>query len=70
MTSQERESLLNDGCLHIAEAARFSGLSKSSLYLAMERGDLLYVKVGRRRLIPRAGLIQWLAEHVGGDSGK
>ncbi len=62
--------MLTDGCMRVHEAARFAALGKSTLYLAMDRGDLPFIKVGRRRLIPRAALVQWLAQHVIGSESK
>jgi excisionase family DNA binding protein len=35
----------------VDEAARLTGLSRDLLYDEMRRGNLTYVKVGRRRLI-------------------
>jgi excisionase family DNA binding protein len=35
----------------IDEAARLTGLSRDPLYGQMRRGNLTYVKLGRRRLI-------------------
>lgn len=37
----------------VDEAARLTGLSRDLLYDQMRRGNLTYVKVGRRRLITR-----------------
>ena len=54
--------LLGDGAIAVAEAVRFSGLSRATLYSAMSDGDLAYIKRGRRRLIPRRALVAWLAD--------
>ena len=59
---------LADGCFSIAEAAGFSGLSRSTLYEAMEAGELAFVKVGRRRLLPRLAVVQWLARGLCGGT--
>jgi excisionase family DNA binding protein len=40
----------------IDDAVRVSGLSRSSLYLLIARGDLPAIKAGGRRLILRADL--------------
>jgi excisionase family DNA binding protein len=40
----------------VGEAARLTGLSRDLLYDEMRRGNLAYVKVGRRRLITRQHL--------------
>ncbi len=44
----------------INEAARLTGLSRDLLYDEMRRGNLRYVKVGRRRLITRRHLQEFL----------
>ncbi len=44
----------------IDEAARLTGLSRDLLYDQMRRGNLAYVKVGRRRLITLHHLQQFL----------
>jgi len=44
----------------VDEAALLTGLSRDLLYDEMRRGNLAYVKVGRRRLITRQHLNQFL----------
>ena len=44
----------------VGEAARLTGLSRDLLYDEMRRGNLPYTKVGRRRLITRQHLNQFL----------
>ena len=44
----------------VDEAARLTGLSRDLLYDEMRRGNLPYRKVGRRRLITRHHLQQFL----------
>ena len=44
----------------VDEAARLTGLSRDLLYDEMRRGHLDYLKVGRRRLITRQHLNQFL----------
>jgi excisionase family DNA binding protein len=44
----------------IEEVVRLTGLSRDLLYDEMRRGNLTYVKVGRRRLITRRHLEQFL----------
>ncbi len=44
----------------VDEAAQLTGLSRDLLYDEMRRGHLHYVKVGRRRLITRQDLEQFL----------
>ena len=46
----------------IDEAARLTGLSRDLLYDQMRRGNLTYVKVGRRRLITCRHLQQFLGD--------
>jgi excisionase family DNA binding protein len=54
----ERAAVVEGGLLTVAEAQEFSRLSRSDLYARMERGELSYVKLGRRRLIPRRALLE------------
>ena len=44
----------------VDEAARLTGLSRDLLYDEMRRGNLTYVKIGRRRLITLQHLQQFL----------
>ncbi len=44
----------------VDEAARLTGLSRDLLYDEMRRGHLDYIKIGRRRLITRQHLEQFL----------
>ena len=46
----------------VDEAARLTGLSRDLLYDEMRRGNLAYVKVGRRRLITRHHLQEFLGD--------
>lgn len=57
----ERAELLADGCITVLEAAKFSGLGKSTLYELMDAGRLAYVRVGRARRIPKRELMRFLA---------
>jgi excisionase family DNA binding protein len=45
----------------LPEAAQFSGMSRSSIYLALKRGDLTARKAGRRTLISFEDLSAYLA---------
>ena len=51
----------NPIALTVPEAVKASGLSRSGLYEAMRRGDLVARKAGRRTLIPFAELQAYLA---------
>lgn len=45
----------------IAKAVEASGIARSSLYLALKRGDLKAKKAGRRTLIPADELHRYLS---------
>jgi hypothetical protein len=55
MTADE---LLSDGCCSVTEAAKFLGCGRS-----MESGRLVYIKFGRRRVIPRRRWLSWQANY-------
>jgi excisionase family DNA binding protein len=45
----------------IGEAARLLGISSMSVYLAVRRGELPTIKIGKRLLVPKAALNRLLA---------
>ena len=57
-----------DGSVTVAEAARFTGLGRTTLYALMAAGELPYTKVGARRLIGRRALVEMLARNAS-DAG-
>jgi len=59
--------LISDGTLTITEAQRFSGLGRTFLYSLMERGELRFAKVGKRRLIPKKALLELLRTGLVGE---
>lgn len=59
--SQEGRDLVAERLAYsVDEVAQLTGLSRDLLYDQMRRGNLPYVKVGRRRLITRQHLQQFL----------
>ncbi len=60
------DDVLADGSMGVPEAAAFTGLSRSDLYDRMKRGELRFIKVGRRTLIPRRSLVALLRRHLSG----
>ena len=64
------EELLRHGAVKPAEAALFSGVGVTTLEAAMSAGALPSFKVGACRLIPRRGLILWLARHYADTAAK
>jgi excisionase family DNA binding protein len=67
MSTQEREILTGDGAVPISQAIQLLGIkSRSFLYKLMDDGSLRYVKLGKRRLVPRREIARLLAEHLVG----
>ena len=62
----DREDVVVEGLLSVAEAARFLSVSRSTLYELMESGQLYYVKIGRARRIPRRALLDLAARNLRG----
>jgi len=48
--------------LTVAEAAKVLGIGRNTAYAAAQRGDIPTIRVGRRILVPRAGLERLLYE--------
>ena len=62
----DNRDLFARGALTVLAASRFSSLSRTTLYDLMQRGELRYTTVGRRRLIPVAELERVLAAGLTG----
>lgn len=51
---------------NVREAAVALGIGRSSLYELLSNGDLKSVKIGQRRLVPRASIEAFVARLVAG----
>jgi excisionase family DNA binding protein len=54
--NQQENGLVADGLVSVAEACKFLGLSRATLYVLMDKGELAYCKIGGSRRIPRRAL--------------
>ncbi len=45
----------------VDQAAKFLGIGRVKLYEMMNRGELRYAKIGRRRVVPKRALVEVLA---------
>jgi excisionase family DNA binding protein len=63
-TDSSASDVLGDGTLTIEQAIAFSGLPRTNLYEFMGRGELVYTKVGKRRLIPKRALVELLRQRL------
>ena len=61
-----RVELVADGLLTVREVADFLRISRSRLYELMDRGELIYLKLGRSRRIPRRAVIELAARELRG----
>ena len=55
---------LRDGLLTIEEACKFARISRSRLYELMQGGQLVFLKLGKSRRVPKASLINFLQEYL------
>ena len=60
------ENVLIDGLLTVAEAAEFLAVGRTTLYGAMDRGELAYCKLGRARRIPRQAVLAFAQANLRG----
>ena len=51
--------------ISVDEAAKLLGVSRNLAYDLVRQGRLPHVRLGRRILVPRFGLEQWLANEAG-----
>jgi excisionase family DNA binding protein len=66
MAATMQEKVVGEGAVDVAAACEFTGLGRTYLYRLMERGAVRFIKVGKRRLIPRTELVRLLADGVVG----
>jgi excisionase family DNA binding protein len=64
MSDEQRDRMAADGAVDLPGASAFTGLGRTYLYMLMDSGRLTYIKVGKRRLIPRVELRRLLAESL------
>ena len=57
MKQHKEESLT----VTVPQAARLLGIGRNSAYVAIERGDIPHVRIGKRIVVPRAALERLLA---------
>ena len=51
--------------LSVEEAAKLLGISRGLAYQLVQEKRLPHVKLGRRVLVPRQGLEEWIAQEAG-----
>ena len=65
-TEVSADDVFGSGCMGVPEAVVFTGLGRSELYEMMSRGELVFTKIGRRRLVPKKALIEMLRQGLVG----
>lgn len=66
--SELKDNLLaNKITLTVSEASEALSLSKVTMYQLNYRDDFPCIRIGRRALIPRDKLIEWVNNHCGED---
>src|SRR5262245_44418270 len=63
MADDKKADLLADGLWRARQAAEFLGLSRAEIYLMMDRGDLVYVRFGHARRIPKRAVMELARLH-------
>ena len=66
MTDNAAAALVEDGLLKVRQAAAFLGISRSTVYVLMNEGQLAYVKLGKSRRIPRRAVVELAARELRG----
>ena len=59
-------ALLQKAMLSVEEAGELLGVSRQLTYQLARRDDFPCLRIGRRMLIPRHKLIEWVDNHCGG----
>ena len=66
LRKSDRAALVADGLLTVREAAAFLRISRSTLYVLMDHGELPFLKLGKSRRIPRRAVIELAARELRG----
>jgi len=66
VTTERRDmrELAADGLMTVDAARRFLGVSRSTLYKLMNEGAVPYVQLRGVRRIPRAALVEFVAQNM------
>lgn len=59
---RELEMLADDGLVTVTEAADFLSISRASLYLKMNRGEIQSCRLGKSRRIPKRALLNLIRD--------
>ena len=59
-----KEEIVSEGLLCVSKVAAFLGVSRTTIYQLMERGELPWVKLGRARRVPRRAVIELAAKNL------
>jgi excisionase family DNA binding protein len=65
---ERKQAIVADGLCSVPDAAQFTGLSRSTLYGLMDKGEIPFCKIGKNRRIPRAALVELAAKSLVGVS--
>jgi excisionase family DNA binding protein len=65
-------AVTGDGAVDIPAACEFTSLPRTTLYALMSSGQLQFIRIGRRRLIPRKALQALLERNLvpAGEGGE
>ena len=61
------QAVVAEGLMSISAVREFlGGVSRAFLYNEFNRGNLPWVAIGRRRMVPRQALVDYAAKRIGG----
>ncbi len=58
---EKHANLLSDGLMTVNEACEWLGFGRSRVYQLMGSGELVYVKIGNSRRVPKRALVELAA---------
>ena len=57
-------SVAEEGSMSVDDAVKFTHLSRTEIYRAMKSGQVVFTKIGKRRLIMRRSLVAFLERGI------
>lgn len=64
MSAESKASLAADGAVSVDEACKLLGIKRTMLYRLMGDNEITYALIGKRRVIPRRAIQDFLAAQI------
>lgn len=64
MSAETKTKLASEGAVNVDEACKLLGIKRTMLYKLMGDNEIAYALIGKRRVIPRRAIQDYLAAQI------